>query len=201
MLCSRSASLMITTRRSRAIASSILRMLAACCCSLESNSSRSSLVTPSTSSATDGAEVALDVGEGEPGVLHRVVEQRGGERDVVEPELGHDRGHRQRVGDVRLTGLAALVTVGVVGDLVGPGDQRRRRLGVPRPVHLEQRGDLDRGRVTFLRHGSTRSTVAMEQGYEAAESARRSSATTGAVEAGEQRRQRAPELESGAATG
>ena len=92
------------------------------------------------------AEVALDVGEGEPGVLDRVVQEGGGEGDVVEAEVGDDRGHRERVGDVGLTGLAALAAVGVVGDLVGPGDERRRRLGVPRPVHLEQRGDLDRGR-------------------------------------------------------
>ena len=52
MLCSRSASLMIRTRRSRAMATSILRMVAACWASRESNWTRSSLVTPSTMAAT-----------------------------------------------------------------------------------------------------------------------------------------------------
>ena len=52
MLCSRSASLMTSTRRSRAIATSILRIVAACWASRESNWMRSSFVTPSTIAAT-----------------------------------------------------------------------------------------------------------------------------------------------------
>src|SRR6516165_476420 len=51
MLWRRSASLMMRTRRSFAIATSILRMVAACCSSFESKRRRSSLVTPSTISA------------------------------------------------------------------------------------------------------------------------------------------------------
>ena len=58
MLCSRSASLMIRTRRSLAIATSILRMVAACCASFESNWIRSSLVTPSTIAATSAPKLA-----------------------------------------------------------------------------------------------------------------------------------------------
>ena len=54
MLCSRSASLIRSTRQSLAMATSILRMVAACWASLESNCSRSSLVTPSTTGATTG---------------------------------------------------------------------------------------------------------------------------------------------------
>ncbi len=54
MLCSRSASLISSTRQSSAIATSILRIVAACWASLESNCSRSSLVTPSTTLATPG---------------------------------------------------------------------------------------------------------------------------------------------------
>ena len=54
MLCRRSASLMSRTRRSFAIATSILRMVAACCSSLESKRIRSSFVTPSTIAATSG---------------------------------------------------------------------------------------------------------------------------------------------------
>ena len=54
MLCSRSASLMMRTRQSSAMATSILRTVAACWASLESNWRRSSLVTPSTIRATAG---------------------------------------------------------------------------------------------------------------------------------------------------
>ena len=58
MLCSRSASLMISTRMSRAIATSILRIVAACCASFESKWMRSSLVTPSTIVATSAPNPA-----------------------------------------------------------------------------------------------------------------------------------------------
>ena len=61
MLWSRSASLMSRTRMSLAIATSILRSVAACWASLESNWSRSSLVTPSTMAATSAPKLALDV--------------------------------------------------------------------------------------------------------------------------------------------
>ncbi len=54
MLWRRSASLMMSTRQSLAMATSILRTVAACCSSLESNWRRSSLVTPSTMPATTG---------------------------------------------------------------------------------------------------------------------------------------------------
>ncbi len=57
MLCSRSASLISRTRQSSAMATSILRMVAACWASLESNCSRSSLVTPSTTLATPSPKV------------------------------------------------------------------------------------------------------------------------------------------------
>ena len=59
MLCRRSDSLMISTRRSLAIATSILRMVAACWASFESNFSRSSLVTPSTMAATSGPKASV----------------------------------------------------------------------------------------------------------------------------------------------
>ncbi len=52
MLWSRSASLIISTRQSWAMAMNILRIVAACWASLESNSRRSNLVTPSTTAAT-----------------------------------------------------------------------------------------------------------------------------------------------------
>ena len=63
-----------------------------------------------------GAEALLDLVEGDDGVLDRVVQQRGGDRDVVHPVAGDDAGHRQRMGDVRLAGASQLT-------LVRPGRQ------------------------------------------------------------------------------
>ena len=121
MLCSRSASLMMRTRRSLAIATSILRIVAACCCLLGVELEPVELGDAVDEVGHLRPEVALDVGEGDARVLDRVVQQRGGERDVVEAEVGDDRGHRERVGDVRLAGLAALAVVGVVRRPRRPG--------------------------------------------------------------------------------
>ncbi len=94
-----------------------------------------------------GAEVALDVGEGHARVLHRVVEQGGGDGDVVEAEAGHDAGHGQGVGDVGLARLAHLAGVGHLGRVVGLGDHGRRALGVA-GLEVGQQGleDLVAGR-------------------------------------------------------
>ena len=59
------------------------------------------------------AEVRLEVVEGDAGVLHGVVEERGGHGDVVEPEVGHDPGHRERVLDVGLARPPVLAAVGL----------------------------------------------------------------------------------------
>jgi hypothetical protein len=99
MLWSRSASLMSRTRRSLAIATSILRIVAACWASLESNWIRSSLVTPSTRWATSSPNPLSTSAEGDLGVLDGVVQQ-GRDDDVVEADVGHDRGDRERVVDV-----------------------------------------------------------------------------------------------------
>ena len=58
MLCSRSASLMRTTRMSSAIASSIFRMFSACCCSWLWVEKRDSFVTPSTRWATSAPKLS-----------------------------------------------------------------------------------------------------------------------------------------------
>ena len=102
MLCSRSASLMTSTRRSRAIATSILRIVAACCASLRVELEPLELGDAVDDGGDLGAEVGLDIGEGDLGVLDRVVQQRGGQRDLVEADVGDDPGHGQRVVDVAL---------------------------------------------------------------------------------------------------
>ena len=58
MLCSRSASLMSTTRMSSAIARNIFRMFSACCCSWLWVENRDSLVTPSTRCAISGPKAS-----------------------------------------------------------------------------------------------------------------------------------------------
>ena len=147
MLCSRSASLMSRTRTSFAIATSILRIVAACCASLESNSSRSSLVTPSTIAATSSPNVSEEVGEGQRGVLDRVVQQRAGERDVVEAEVGQDHRDAERVRDVRVARATHLVAVRIAGDDVGPFDEPHVGVGPAGEHAVDQRAQrpVDRG--------------------------------------------------------
>ena len=102
MLCSRSASLMSTTRMSSAIARNILRMFSACCSSWRAGAELGQLgdavhevrhLRPKRSSTSR---------DGVLGVLRHVVQQRRLDRERVEAELGQDLGHGQRVGDVRL---------------------------------------------------------------------------------------------------
>ena len=146
MLCRRSASLITSTRRSRAIATSILRIVAACCASRESNRMRSSLVTPSTIAVDLGAELGVDVGERDLGVLDGVVEQRRRHGDLVETDVGDDAGHGQRVVDVALAAGAQLAAVGLGGDLVGATDRGHRRLRVAPAVAGQQWRQLGRRR-------------------------------------------------------
>ena len=91
-----------------------------------------------------GPEVLGDVGQGDVGVLHRVVEEGGGDRHVVEPEAGQDAGHRQRVADVGVAGAAHLVLVGLLGEVEGPLDPARLPLGVALQEGRQHRGDLRR---------------------------------------------------------
>jgi hypothetical protein len=50
-----------------------------------------------------GPELLADVVDLDAGVLHGIVEERGGDGDVIADELGHDGGHRDGVMDVGLT--------------------------------------------------------------------------------------------------
>ena len=94
------------------MATSILRTVAACWASLESNWRRSSLVTPVDDEGDRRTEVPIDDLGGDPGVLHRVVEEGGGHRLGVETQVGHDAGHGDGMGDVGLAGPSELAGVG-----------------------------------------------------------------------------------------
>ena len=93
-----------------------------------------------------GAEVLLDVGQRDLGVLHRIVQQGRRQRHVVEPDVGHDRFHRQRVVDVALTARPGLRVVCLGSHVVGAIDDVDARLGMTSPVHGEQRCQLGRRR-------------------------------------------------------
>ena len=92
------------------------------------------------------AEPAFDVGERDLGVLDRVVEQRGGDGDLVESDVGHDARHGEGVVDVALAAGPELAAVRLGGHFVGPADRGDRRLRVAAAVAGEQRGQLDRCR-------------------------------------------------------
>ena len=114
MLCSRSASLISSTRQSWAIAMNILRMVAACWASFESNSSRSSLVTPSTTAATWSPNCLRSTHSRLMPVSSTASCSRAAATvGRVEPEIGHDVRHGDRVGDVGLAGAAELALVGL----------------------------------------------------------------------------------------
>ena len=119
-------------------------------------------MTPSTIVATS-APNCLDVGEGDLGVLDRVVQQRGGERGLVEADVGDDAGDLQRVVDVALAAAAQLVPVRLVGGREGLRDHRRAGLRLALPVRREDGRELVVGDVLWRRQGRTRSTVPTDQ--------------------------------------
>ncbi len=89
------------------------------------------------------AEGRLDGVEGQSGVLDRVVEEGGGHRLRVEPELGHDRGHGHGVGDVGLAGAPELAVVRLLGRAPGLDDHGGVVLGtVPGEFRQERREQL-----------------------------------------------------------
>ena len=65
-----------------------------------------------------------------PGVLDRVVEQRGGDRRLVHPQAGEDLRGAPRVVDELLPGAAQLPVVGLRGELERPHDQVAVELGL-----------------------------------------------------------------------
>ena len=121
---------MSSTRQSWAMAMNILRIVAACWASLESNSRRSSLVTPSTTAATwspnSWPSHSLVMPVSSTASCSRAAAMVG----LVESEVGRDVGDRDRVGHVGLAGAAQLALVGVDGRRAGPADDLDVAVGV-----------------------------------------------------------------------
>ncbi len=97
-----------------------------------------------------GAEVALDIGDGDLGVLDGVVQQRSGHRDLVEADVGDDLRDRERMVDVALTARTHLRLVRVGGHAVRAADRRDRGLRMTAPVRRQQRCQLGIGGLDML---------------------------------------------------
>ena len=123
MLCSRSASLISSTRTSSAIASSSLRRFSACLASRETSSSRFSLVRPSTSAPISWPEHVVDLGAGGLGVLDGVVQQRRDDGGIVELETGQDGRDLKRMGEIGIARRPCLFAMRFHGIDIGSVQQ------------------------------------------------------------------------------
>ena len=119
MLCSRSASLTITTRMSRAMARNILRRFSAWVSSRLRKSSWVSLVTPSTSNATSSPNWARNVIQRDFGIFNAVVEQAGADGAGVHADFSQQQGGAERMLGKGLAGLAHLAGMGARGEGIG----------------------------------------------------------------------------------
>ena len=93
-----------------------------------------------------GAEFLLYLGESDPGVLNGVVQQRRGGADGVEAEIRDDRGDRNRVGYVSLTGKPVLALMGLGGKAVGAPHEFEVVTGAPGTERRQDALDLGRRR-------------------------------------------------------
>jgi len=75
------------------------------------------------------AEAILDVRQVVLGVLGDIVQDRRLNGDRIDPEVGQDLGGRDRMGDVRLSGGAPLVAVGLDREIDGGLKGREIRPG------------------------------------------------------------------------
>ena len=138
MLCSRSASLTSKTRMSSLNASRNLRRFSAARSFSDWASIFDSLVTPSTSRATDGAEQFLDLfGRGDR-IFDRVVKDRRDDGLVVQLEIGQDAGDLDRVAEIRVARCAHLGPVRLHRKHIGAVDQRLVGVGIIGPYLLDQ---------------------------------------------------------------
>ena len=96
-------------------------------------------MTPSTSCAISVAELGAEVVQRRVGVLHDVVQERGGDRLLVEVELGADLRDTPRVVDELLAGAARHAAVPLLRVVEGAPDQLLVDAGV---VRLDSRDQL-----------------------------------------------------------
>ena len=101
-----------------------LRKFSACSAFLVTRSSFLILVRPSTRVADLLAELLVDLGARDVGVLDHVVQQGRGDGGVVELELGQDRRDFEGMGEEGIAGGALLVAVRLHGVDVGAVEQR-----------------------------------------------------------------------------
>ena len=93
-----------------------------------------------------GTEGLLDLLQGSERVLDGVVQEPRRNARHVEPEVGDDAGHLERVREVGLAGEATLPVVLLGGEVVGLLDQVDRRGGVVGPHPVDQLADGHRVR-------------------------------------------------------
>ena len=150
MLCSRSATLITSTRGSRAIAMIILRMV-----SRLGGVAEIDLVELGDAVDEVGDLVAELVGqllERVAGVFDGVVQQRRDQRGRVHAQFGEDVRDGERMRDVRVAGLAELAGVPLLGDVVGALQQREIRLRIQLAVQADERFEnRPDGRVPLTR--------------------------------------------------
>ena len=177
MLCSRSASLMTTTRTSSPMARNVLRSVSLASsllrgrprfgrpsCAL-TRGSCVSLVTPSTSRGDLGPELALRRSSsvrGCPRPCHaRSPPTITGERRV---QLRQDAGHRHAVGDIRLSRSAGLALMCLLGGGIGAPDQLP--VGGDEVIRQdsEQAIELHRGRASRLSISAARRLIKRQAG-------------------------------------
>ena len=124
MLCRRSASLMMTTRTSSAMARNILRRFSAWAArSRTASSGAFQAMLLQLGGAVDelgdlAAESPGDLGVGDAAVLLDVVDERRGDGRGVELEVGDGPGGVERMGDVGVAGLADLVAMALFGEAI-----------------------------------------------------------------------------------
>ncbi len=146
MLWSRSASLTRMTRMSSTIASSILRKLSAWRSSLDANCSALKLRDAFDHVRHFLAEQLPDLLDGVRRVLDDVVQQAGGDRHGVEPHVGQDVGHLERMDEVGLARAAHLAAMLVGGKDVRPPEQLGVGLRVGGTHLLDEVLEPDHGR-------------------------------------------------------
>ena len=84
------------------------------------------------------SEQAVDLGAGGRGILNGVMQQRRGDRRVVELEVGENGRHLDRVGEIGIAGGAPLLAMRLHGVDVGAIEQRFVGVGIVAAHPLDQ---------------------------------------------------------------